>query len=309
MGYPEDISIEKPEAMGKALQAFLAEKGFTAKAAAVGIPVKWVVVKPKEIPAANASTVNEMLRIQAEAEFPSDLKDLIYDFSGEGNSAAPRTVLLMATPRKYVEASESLCRGAGLATVAVTASALALGDATASKQSKNVLVLAMGSGGSELSIRQSGGSSAIRHLRGGASQPQFVGELRRAVSGVPGTADDREMVLWDSAGTDAGTLGDQLGIPVRAGELLSLGVDTSIAGRNGDGSKFAAAVAVALEGLLAPAGAVNFIDSRLAPPVRQRVSRQVMGGAVAVLAVVLVGVLAYEYLAAQQSRLDLLMPA
>jgi Tfp pilus assembly protein PilN len=104
------------------------------------------------------------------------------------------------------------------------------------------------------------------------------------------------MILWSGAGMDAGgldaaALGDQLGLRVRGGELPSLGVDASGAGMNGQSSKFAAAIAVALAGMNGPA--VDFLHSHLAPPQQRSMQRMIVLGALA--AVVVIGGILWAY--------------
>ena len=87
--YPEGLVLTRPEELGKALAAFLRDNQFTATDAVVGIPARWLVVKPKDVPPADAATLVPMLRLQAEADFSSELKDLVYDFVGGDGRGAP----------------------------------------------------------------------------------------------------------------------------------------------------------------------------------------------------------------------------
>lgn len=298
MLYPEGVGPANPAELGKALRQFLQENHFSANAAIVGLPAKWLLVKSKEVPPADSATLAGMLRLQAEAEFAADLKELVYDFSpasADADAGATKTVLFMATPRRYVDAAAALCAAAGLRAVAVMPSVLALGNESNRAAGKDVLVLSVGPGGSELSAQQSGGASAIRHLRAPNPQPPFVSELRRAVSTLgPGGA-DREMILWNGAGGDSpldpAVLGDQLGLRVRGGDVPSLGVDATATGVNGQGPKYATAIALALSGLNGPA--VDFLHSRLAPP-PQRSLRQLLVPAVAA-AVLIIGIVVWAY--------------
>jgi hypothetical protein len=303
MPYPQGVGPGNPQELGKALGQFLRENNFSARAAVVGIPVRWSVIKSKEVPPADPATLAGMLRLQAEAEFASDLKDLVYDFvdvapnaGGEGS----KSVLLMATPRKYVDAAAALCETAGLRAIAVTPSALALGDASSRDPQKNVLVLSVGSGGSELSAQHGGSASAIRHLRAPSPQGPFVSELRRAVSTLGPATADREMILWndgagdsapDAPALDPAALGDQLGLRVRGGEVGSLGVDASASGMNGQSPKFAAAIALALSGLNGPA--VDFLHSRLAPPKQRSLRQLILPGVLA--GVLIIGAVVWAY--------------
>src|SRR5262249_6962394 len=148
-----------------------------------------------------------------------------------------------------------------------TPSAMALGSLTGASVKRDVMVLSVGAGGSELSSHRQTAGTSIRSLRASTpQQPTFLSELRRAVSTFASPGSENEMVLWDGAGLDAENLQKQLGVTVRSGELHSLGVDTSTAGINGQGAKFAAAVALAISGMSETGPAIDFLHSRLAPP-------------------------------------------
>jgi len=48
--YPAGVSPDDTGQLGKALGEFLRERGFSARRAVVGLPLRWAVVKPKEVP-------------------------------------------------------------------------------------------------------------------------------------------------------------------------------------------------------------------------------------------------------------------
>jgi hypothetical protein len=301
MIYPEGISLFQPAELAKAVAHFLKDNHFASRSAVIGIPLKWLVVKPKEVPPADDVTVAQLLRLEAEAEFSTELKDLVYDFAGDAaQGGASRTVLLAATPKKYIDAIESLCDGARLGLLAITPSAMALGSMTGSSIKEEVLVLAVGSTGSELSSQRQTSATAIQTLRSGASQAPFVSELRRAVSTLPAAQGEREMVLWDGAGLDAGNLGQQLGVNVRAGELGAFGVDASAAGINGQGAKYASAVALALSAMGETGPGIDFLHSRLAPPRQHRIPRWGYLAAGAVILLIILAISAYSGLSSQE---------
>jgi len=308
--YPPGLTTEDPAALGKALGHFLHEHHFTARAAIVGLPARWLVVKPKEVPPADAETLSEMLRLQAEGEFSSELKDLVYDYASAPDAADARTVLLVATPRRHVEAAATMCEAARIQCVAVTASAVTLGEATARALPKGGAVLAVGPLGAELTLQGGGVATAIRHLRASAQEKPFVGELRRTLSMLPRTGASSELILWDGDGLDAASLGESLGVPVRSGNLPSLGVGTAGALSNGanlsngSGAKYAPAVALALAGLEDRQPPVDFLHSRLAPKKRSRIPRWAVGVAALTIAVIVGGVYAYTDLQKQEKALD-----
>ncbi|MDP9175029.1 MAG: hypothetical protein M3O30_14375 [Planctomycetota bacterium] len=304
MVYPEGVSIAQPAELGAALAHFLRENDFTCRTAVVGISARSLVVKSKEVPPADVSTLIPMLRLQAEADFSSELKDLVYDFvSDEEKGAATRSVLLLATQRKFIESVQAFCEAARVQPIAITPSALVLGEATGGALKRNVLVLSVGPGGSELTSQHGVSSGAIRHLRPISPQPAFVSELRRAVSTLPGTGAVRELILWDGAGVDSRLLGENLGVEVRAGELPSLGVDTSIIGLNGEGPKYAGAISLAMSGLKG-GPTVDFLHSRLAPPRESRIPKWATAAVLGLIVVIAGAVWAYQNEQSKQQQLN-----
>lgn len=296
MIYPAGPTPRDPVALGQALAKFLRENGFSAGAAVVGIPVKWLAAKPKEVPPTDPATLANMLRLQAESEFSSELKDLVYEYVG----GASGSVLLLATPRRHIEWAGQLCQAAKLKLAAVTPSALALGVGL----EKASLVLSVGTGGSELTALSGGVSSAIRHLRSPDPRGPFVSELRRTVSTLPRLENGREIILWEGGGMDATALAQELGVAVRRGELGSLGVDTSVSGSNGDGPRYAPAVALAVSAMSDSGLEVDFLHSRLAPPRERHVPRWTILAAVAGIAMIGGAIYAYHDLQSKQAELD-----
>jgi hypothetical protein len=300
--YPPGTSLAAAEELGKALGQFLRDNQFTARAAVVGIPAKWLVVRPKEVPPADASTVTEMLRLSAEAEFSTELKDLIYDFVGNLDGEA-KSVLLMATPRKHIDSAQAMCDAARLSLLCVTSSAVALGEATSRSVALNAVVLSVGPSGGEITGQSGSTPNSLRHVRAPEPQPPFVSELRRALSTMGQSGSGRQVIFWDGAGLDAAALGLSLGVELRSGDLPALGVTTAQSSVNGEGRKYAAAVALGLAGIGVGDPSVDFFDSRLAPPKEQRVPRWVIISALA--AIILIGgvIFAYTDMQARQARL------
>ena len=321
--YPEGMSFAAPQPLGEALGAFLREQNFSARSAVVGLPAKWMVVKAKEVPPADRATLAEMLRLQAEGEFSSELKDLVYDYAAaapvSGGGSAAQSVLLIATPQKYVDAAVTLCEAAKLSPLGVMPSATALGCATGRATKRDELVLTIGPSGAELTSQQHGIPAAIRSLRPPAADRPFVGDLRRAVSSMPvnSNGSKRELIIWNASPVptasllDAEQLSQSLGMPVRAGDLPVLGIDTADdIHRNCQGRQFAAAAALALTALplndadVGVEAPVDFLHTRLAPPKQSRLpswtTSAILGG------VILLGLafLAWNTLQNRQSEVD-----
>jgi hypothetical protein len=311
MVYPAGVSITTPTELGSALASFIAEQGFSARAAVVGLPARWLVTQTKEVPAADQRTTSEMLRLSAEAEFSTELKDLVYDYTGSGTS-----VLLVATPHRYIAAANAICESAKLNLMTVTATALALGEATGRAAARDVLVLAVASGGAEMTLQRDACSGALRHLRPPQPEAAFINELRRTVSTMPATKGSREVILWDDAGLNAVTLAGQINASVSNGELSLLGVTSGSIPVNGNGlahngprdpaqsRQYAAAVALALEGLADRCATVDFLHSRLAPPKQHKVPRWAIIAAAALVILVACTLYAFHDLQVQSTDVD-----
>jgi len=302
--YPSGVTLQQPKELGVALAAFLKENDLGAKVAVIGIPAKWLVVKQKEVPLVDQKTLINLLRLQAESEFSTELKDLVYEFAdgktAEGEGSRPvRNVLLLGTQQKYIDLAKELGEEAGLKIDSVVCSALALGRTTGLAMAnqrhtaaQDVLVLSTGTGGSELTAQSGSAASAVKYMRPLEPRAPFVSELRRAVSTMPAVS-SREIVVWDGTGLDITVLEEQVGMPVRSADLKQLGVDA--AGFNGDGRRFATAVAIALAGLDEEGPRTDFLHSRLAPPAAQKIPRWAIGTGLAVVAMIALIVWALQF--------------
>ena len=203
--FPAGVTLQQAGAagtpdLGRASNEFLRAGGFTARTAVVGVPARWVLSKPKEVPPAGPDLIAESLRLQAEEDFPAEI-EAVYDYAGETSPSEPRTVLLLAMPGRYVEQVSALAEAARLTVETITPVAVAVAAATARaagpaglagrgrEANKDALALSVGPGGAEFVASRGGHARSLRHLGSAASSPAaLVGELRRAVAAVPGLA-------------------------------------------------------------------------------------------------------------------------
>jgi hypothetical protein len=301
--YPPGVSPGEASQFGPALDSLRKKHGFSTRATVVGLPARWIVVKQKDVPSTDATTLSGILRTSAEGEFSSELKNMTFDYVESQPSAAGKTVLLVGTPKKYIDAIAAACDTAKLTPIAITSSALVLGAATGNSSKPAGLVLAIGATGAELTAQQNGAPSAVQHLRAPEPSAPFVSAIRRAVSTIPSPPGGREILLWDQTGLDAQALGQQLGMTVRSGELSSLGVEVAIPSLNGTAGRYAPAVALAMSMIGEARPGVDFLHSRLAPPRTHRLPRWAY--LAIALGVVLIGLAVYSYvtLSAQQTAL------
>src|SRR4051812_1589630 len=109
-----DITLEKPDAVGAALAAFLREKRFTASRVVAGMPARWLIASEKDIPPANEAQARAALQLQAERMGSSDGSDLVFDYAGKPNPQAPSRVLLVGIARSQFERVQRVLDVAGL---------------------------------------------------------------------------------------------------------------------------------------------------------------------------------------------------
>jgi hypothetical protein len=304
--YPPDASLTDPPALGQRLGEFLRAQKFSTRHTVIGLPAKWLLVKTKEVPPADSSVAADLLRLQAEGDFSSELKDLVFDYTGEASASGARNVLLIATPQRHIDLAKQLCEAANLDPIAVTSSAAALGAVTGRAGVEDAVVLTLTAAGSELTAQSGGHTSTLRHLRAPTPEPLFLSELRRAVSLLPanGTSGGREIIVWDGSETPTTLSGETLGMRIRNGDLPSLGVSASEAARNGGGRKYAAAVALGLSVLGERSLPIDFLHSRLAAPKKQILAAWMIWSIVGAMALIAAVVFGYRDLQKGQAQLD-----
>jgi hypothetical protein len=305
-----DTLLTRPAETGEALARFLRQNGFSASRVVIGVPARWVVARDKDLPPTDEQQAADILRLQAERLFSTELKGLTFDYAGTPDANSPTRVLLMAMPRERVEQVSALAQAAGLTVQGVMPSTLAL--ASAPQEPRDTLLLNVGGDAVELAAQAGGSTRLLRHLpvrppsliSQNGTRESAVGalasEIKRVVALVPReqgpgsvngqapTASPRTVVLWDGLGLDAAhadLLGETAGVTVEAqGDLAAMGLLAPAASETpaADPSRFAPAVALALAGARAAAREsgrrqplpVNFLSPRLAPPRRARVGRR-----------------------------------
>ena len=289
--FPQGTSPANLASLGRPFAAFLRQNGFTARQMVVGLPANWLLVKSREVPPATPAMAANILRLQAESDFSSDLGDLVYDYAGQSDRQNSRTVLVLAAPRSRLDQIAEWAQAARLSICAVLPSMVALGAASQALAGPKGLVAYLGDGALEFAIQKGTVLQKIRHVALAAAAPGAAGgasagappliqevaaELKRTLSSMPlnGTAAAANLVFWD--GSDLGAAGRQL-----IGERLGLTLDTHSIAALGvpavqpNATRYVPAVALALAGLDPAPPAIDFAHSRLAPPrptsVRQKI--------------------------------------
>ena len=291
--YPAGVSPDDAATFGPALREFLKTQRFGARRVVIGLPLKWAVVKTKDVPPASPATLADLLRMQAERDFAMDPSDLALEYVGTPSASAPGTVLLVAVPRKRLDAVTSAAEAAGLSVAAVTLSAAALGQQTGRLTGGEGAVLHVSSGAAELAVQHQGHARVLRHLRapvavaevaagagagtGAEAIPDAVPvapgaapltvELRQVLSLMPQNGTAAQLNVWDGVGLGDATdrWADALGVSVREQSLSALGVEAADNGgaAGTGGGRFAPAVALALSGLAAEPILPDLLHSRL----------------------------------------------
>jgi hypothetical protein len=238
----DDLSFDKPEALGAALSAFLRQKKFTASRAVVGIPAKWLIAQEKEIPPSPEDQGRAMLRLQAERLGVSDSGDMVFDYAGRITTDQPNKVLLVGLLRQRLDQIEKVIESAGLSVGAVTSSALALaqGAARGAGDDQGLPMLLLGRQGAEVVWRHEGMPRMLRHMsvfavngHGPVTLGPLGSELSRtmALTRSNGSATAREMLLWDGIGLSAdqvAELAERAGVRVHPSDAMTmLGLEPS----------------------------------------------------------------------------------
>jgi len=284
--FGEPDSLQEPSALGQKLAQFLKQHGFSASQTVIGLPAQWLMLKEKTLPPASAEMLNNMLLIQAERDFSLELADLTLDYVPGRETGEGRAVMLVAVLRERIQQIRSLADAAGLKLQAITATTLALANASRKDQ-----VLHFGTNGVELATCDSDGLPRLCHVAPGSvfnnpegrpAAVQLAGELRRVLALTQRSAGAAGMQVWDDTGVAAALIRDlalELGMPLSLGEHFE-GVAVE-----GLGSAHAAAVAaVALCQFHPKLAPVDLLHSRLAVKPPAKLSSRAIWGAVAAVA-------------------------
>lgn len=301
--FPTEVSLETPEALGAGLREFLVGNRFTAPRAIAGLPARWLLTRSRELPPMSAALAGDAVRMGAERDLSTDLKDLVLDFAGEADLREARRVLLVAASREQMDRVEKTCRTAGLRLIAVTSTALTLARA-AGEGFRDGLFLSLSPGSAEVLVQRDGAPISLRHFPigltaraagstdGGPTGLDNLGnEIRRVLSLLPGSSEKGEILFSDGigAGPEAlSSLGARLGLPARPAELPA----GDAQGPEDDGRSHApasAAVVLALGGARRDLVAIDFLHSRCMPLPKRRIGRKTLVPAALVAVLVFLG--------------------
>jgi hypothetical protein len=324
--FPEECSLDTPEATGLALAAFLREHQLRSTHVVVGVPARWLLAVERDVPALQAGQAHSILRMHAERLSSAENGDMTFDYAGPLAIGRQAKVLLVGILHRQLEQVRTLAKSAGLSIAAVTSTALAV--AGEMEDATNQPVLILGRDAAEWVGRNGGTVSGLRHVASVSPDKQglpvlgpAIAELRRAVALAPmnDAAGTREFVLWNGLGLSEPQVSEfagRLGVAVRAVAACPSPMVGHEAGL--DSAQPTGQIASAL--LLSQAAShgrlpLDFEHSRLAPPRKRMVGRRMTWG-IAVAAAVALAMLSLYWnvrqreadLRAMQARLDSTAP-
>lgn len=313
---PADVSIQQPEALGKALGTFLKTARFTASVAIIGVPARWLIAQERELPPSTPEEGFSVLRLQAERMALADNKRLVFDVVGRSDPGSARRVLLVGMLQEQLDRIVRMCTAARLKPRAVTSSALAVA-VNLEPRHDGWLVLVSGQG-AEVVARRHGEPRFFKHLplvHAAATPDQSVqalgAELRRMLT-MLGSHEGGGVLLWDEIGLTRGhvsDLSDRVGRHVRVASVPGQGAgEIDPAAVNGNAPEvnprsYLTAVALArLAEHRSSRPPVDFLHSRLAPPPKRRIGRPTLLGIIAGALVLILGVSLYVNIRGLESQ-------
>jgi hypothetical protein len=290
--YSPDSTLDDAERLGGELANFLSAQNLSTRRVVFGVPAKWLIVEPYEMPPADAETASNVLWLHATERVMPALGPMVFDFMGDSCPTEPRTLLLVGLQRRWRERLMALAAGAGLKVVGITPIGTAVGAAT-SRHVRTSLIALFGPGGLELIDQKGQYTRSIHYIRSNGSPQPVIAELRRAAAARSLDSDSqehgrRDLVLWDDIGMEPEFLNavrQSASLPITEARGQWVGVSESGAS---DGVKGLSAVALTLNRRTAACPSIDFLRPRLGPSKRERWRRPGVWLPWAVAAVVLI---------------------
>ncbi|MGN6724822.1 MAG: hypothetical protein ACTHLZ_02805 [Tepidisphaeraceae bacterium] len=283
------VSLDQPDAAGKALRAFLNSHGFTASRAVVGVPARLLIAHERDLPPIGVTESGDILRLAAERMSLAESGSLITDYAGAPDPKNPTKVLLVGMLRPRYDRIVKLLAAAELGIAAICPTSLAAARLAGGDRS----LLRLSDEGAELVLQQGGVPRLIQPLSADPASWWAVAKRTLTLRG----ATKNDLVVCDGVGltaTQFGELSTRLATPTRdlAGESSALGLPSiDPAARNGAAQGMTpgsdvAAIALAMAGLDRKKLSVDFADTKLKEIPRARFGRRTILAAAAALAVV-----------------------
>ena len=165
--FPDNVTLDFPQELGRELKRFLREHHFSARRTVVGIPAKWLVAKQANVPPVTGDELLNVLRMQVEREFRLDPRGLVIDCDASATKGhAPSKVLIAAAMRDKIEQLEAMTQAAKLKSIAITSTGMVLASAVGriAEVGQAEALLQLTPAGVELTLGTNGRLQLVRHL-------------------------------------------------------------------------------------------------------------------------------------------------
>lgn len=276
--FPQELSLQVPTPLGKALGQFLRESGFTAKRVVIGLPAKWLTSREKDVPPASEASLAGILRIQAERDFSAISGEVTLDCTPRSGFGKSQTLLLVAALRRRVDQVLAMAQAARLMPLSITSSVTAIAAAVPCPSSVSRLVLHLRPDAAELALQEGERFRTAIHLPFAAADAHaaaagtLADDVRRVWTLMPQGETGhtpRELLVWDGVGLNGDALrvlAGRLPLQLKIGDTLAdMGISRGPFADQGAARRFAGAVALGIAGLQPERLVLDFLHSRLAP--------------------------------------------
>jgi hypothetical protein len=269
--YSTADGLDDPQRLGSELAEFLRANGFSSRRAVFGVPGKWLMARPFEMPPADEETVSSVLWLHTTENVIPTLGPMVFDYSGEPSPSESRRLLLIGLQQRRMEQITALAGGAKLKVAGITPIGSAVGS-VAGEHGAGSLIALFGPGGLEFIEQENGQTRSIQFVRSNGSPQPVLAELRRRSATMLNAGGElaakRQMVLWDDVGMDGDFLlalkkGSELSIVEASRKWAEISETQEPAGCRG--SSALALGRSAMKGL-----GVDFAHPRLAPAQKPR---------------------------------------
>ena len=154
-----------PELVAREIRNLLDAAGVHERYCVVGVPLKWALTVPVELPDLPEADLASFLQIEAERGFPTDVTTLRLANSQWQEPGGKKHATLIGLPANQLAVLEQVLAGAKLKPVSLTLGITAL-QPPAAELSNGVLALVIGETHVGLQVTGGGGVAALRALEG-----------------------------------------------------------------------------------------------------------------------------------------------
>jgi hypothetical protein len=155
-----------PELVGREIRNLLDAAGVRERRCVFGVPLNWVLTAQTELPPLPETDAANLLQMEAERSFPTDVASLQLANSRSQLAAEKKYVLLAGIPGTHIARMEQVLAEAKLKPVSFALGLAALQPPAAETSHGGTLAIAIGGGPISLQIACGGGIAALRALAG-----------------------------------------------------------------------------------------------------------------------------------------------